>query len=254
MDVPSAAATMTAMRRPATLLAIGLAVAPIACVQVSDFEPVGPAASVSGLWTVDGALPTPESCAALGASVVRVVFLDGLRPVPHGSLVFACASDCMPDGETECFRTGPVVAEGSWIVRMEAISGTNTIATGPEQAIEAVPMGHVVLDPVELFTSRISARYTIAGGAPTFASCDEAGIATVEIAFVAAGGALGGEAIEPCSVGAVGVRVAPGASYTVALRALGPAGEVVRETAPETFDVEAGELVELRGGAVIDLP
>lgn len=243
-----------ARHAPLHAIAIGLALSPLGCVQLSDFEPVGSAASVSGVWTVDGELPTADSCAALRANVVRVTFLDGLRPVPHGALVFACATDCAADGEAECFESGLVVREGTWIVRLEAVNGATLVAAGAPQTITAEPMGHIVLDPVAFFSGRISARYTIEGGAPTFASCDAAGIASVQIVFDAAGGTIAGEAVEPCTVGGVGTRVEPGASYTVRLRALGPGGEIVRETAPETFEVEPGDHLTLAEGESIDLP
>lgn len=243
-----------AARHATYALAIALSLAPLGCVQLSDFEPVGSAASVSGVWTVDGDLPTPESCAALGANVVRVTFLDGLRPVPHGALVFACATDCAVDGEAACFESGPVVREGTWTVRIEAVNGTTLVAAGAPQTITAEPMGQIALDPVAFFSGRISARYTIAGGSPSFASCDAAGIASVQLAFEGAGGTIAGDAVEPCTVGGVGTRVEPGSTYTVRLRALGPGGEIVAETAPETFEVEAGDHLTLADGAVIDLP
>lgn len=239
--------------RPSVLLAIAISLVSLGCVQVTDFDPVGHAASVSGAWTIDGALPSPESCALLGANVVRVTFLDGLRPVVHGALVFPCASSCMPDGTPECFRSGVVVAEGTWTVRLEAASGTVRVAAGPEQTIEATPEGHVVLDTVAFYTARIDALFTVNGSEPTRESCDGVGIAAVELAFLAAGGAIAGAAAEPCPVGAVGVRVEPG-SYTVALRALGPGGEVIVETVPETFELEPGEHATLAGGEAIDLP
>ncbi len=240
----------TAMR-PASLFAIAIALAPLGCVQVVEFRPVGSATSVSGAWTIDGALPTAASCEALGAAVVRVTFLDEMRPVPHGSLVFPCASEC---DETACFSSGQVVAEGSWTVRLEAVSGATLVAAGPEQPLEAVDGGHVDLAPAAFYSGRISARYTISGGAPSFASCDAAGIASVQLAFLDAGGVVATDATEPCTVGGVGTRVEPGASYTVVLRALGPGGEVVAETEPETFAIEAGDQETLREGAVIDLP
>lgn len=262
------AATMAAMRSLASRALAFVLVGASGCVQVSDFNPVGEAASISGAWTIDGAFPTTESCQALGASQVRVTFLDGLRPVVHGALIFACAScseaseaacfsmrECMLGGEVECFDTRPdaVVREGTWTVQLEATSGSTVIAAGPRQVVNASPMGHIALEPVDFLSGRISATFTLNGSAPAFTTCDAAGIAVVELFFESAGGAIEGSGSETCTVGAVGVRVAPGADYTVRLRALAADGTVVGETAPETFTIEPGEHATLAGGHAIEL-
>lgn len=263
-----------AMRRLFALLGIAvLATSSAACVQITDFNPVGTASTMSAAWTIDGAFPTSESCNALGASVVRVVFLDGLRPVPVGALIAQCAqcaegSDptcfstrpCTIGGEVECVdtRPSPIVAEGTWTVRVEAFDGTNVVSAGPEQTVTAVDMGHIELTPVDFLSGRVSATFTIDGGAPTSASCEATGIASVDLLFESAGGIIAGPAIEPCTIGGVGTRVAPGATYTVRLRALADDGSVIGQTGPESFTIpmsdDRNELhIQLNGMQPVEL-
>jgi hypothetical protein len=220
------------------------------CVQVSDFDPVGNAASISGAWTIDGAAPSAEACRALGADLVRVVFLDEDRPVVHGALIYRCDSAC---GET-CFdtRPAPVVGEGEWTIRLEAVGNASVVAVAPPE-VRSSEGGHIALTPASFLSGRISATYRVGGNAPTFEACRAAGIATVEIAFESAGGEVATPAREDCSVGTVGTRVAPNATYVVRLRALGPTGEVVRESMAETLDVDVGEHEQLNADNAIEL-
>ncbi len=264
---------MGAMRARLAWLTIALFAPAMGCVQITDFNPVGTASTVEAAWTVDGAFPTTETCDALGASVVRVVFLDGLRPLPVGALIAQCArceQDSNPDcystractlgGEVECLdtRPNPIVAEGTWTVRVEAFDGSNIVAAGPEQTITATPMGHIALDPVDFLSVRVSATFTIDGGAPTAASCEAAGIASVDLFFDSAGGPVAGTATEPCTIGGVGARVQAGASYIVSLRALAPDGTVVGQTGLEAFDVDPASdrnahHIQLNAGQPIEL-
>jgi hypothetical protein len=227
-----------------------VAVVSTGCVRVSDYDPVGNAASISGAWTIDGAAPTAESCRALGADIVRVTFLDDSRPVVHGALIYPCNTTCMES----CFDTRPglVVAGGEWTLRMEATRGAEVVAVGTAQ-VQSTEAGHIELEPAVFLSGRISARHQVDGSPPTYDSCRGAGVELVELTFDSAGGERAGAAREDCSVGAVGTRVAPGASYVVRLRALGPSGEIVHESAPETVEVAVGEHVELNGGAPFEL-
>jgi len=256
------------MRSPAPLALAALATLSSGCVQVSDFNPVGSAASIAFAWTVDGAFPTTERCAELGASYVRVTFVDGTRPVPHGGLLRNCATcaqgaptsclttmACMRGGEVECYDTGDakVVAEGDWTIRVEALDGSGNVVQASPESRQSTASGRIELPTTSFLSGRISADLLLDGSAPTFAACEAAGIESVELVFDAAGGEVAPDAIEACTVGGVGTRVAPDASYTVRLRALDPEGSVVGESAPETFLVGRGEAVTLNGGEPIEL-
>ncbi len=249
------------------LLAL-LALFATGCVKITDFKPVGNDTSLEASWTIDGAYPTSERCQELGANQVRVVFLDGLRPVPVGALIHQCAScsasaspscyanrACTMDGQVECLDTSPnrVILAGTWTVRVEALNGATVIGTGPEQTIDATEMGHVTVDPVDFLSARISATYTLDGATPTFDTCDAAGIDAVELYFETASGTVAGGGSEPCTVGEVGNRVAGNADYAVRLRALAADGSVVGETAPESFSPMPGDHLTLAGGAAIEL-
>lgn len=238
------------------------------CVDVTDFDPVGDAASIEFAWTVDGEFPTNESCEALGAAYVRVTFVDDRRAVPHGGLLRNCAScaqgapasclnarPCMRGGEVECFDTEDqrVVAEGDWTIRLEAVDGSGAVVQASPEAVYSTTSGRIEVAQASFLSGRISALVVLDGQAPTFAGCEDAGLATVELVFDAAGGEVAPGAIEPCTVGGIGTRVAPGASYTVRLRALAADGSVAGETAPETFLIEPGQQVTLNGGEPIEL-
>lgn len=238
------------------------------CVQVSDFNPVGSAASIAFTWTIDGEFPTTERCAELGASFVRVTFVDGTRPVPHGSLLRNCATcaqgapasclmtmACMRGGEVECYDTGDakVVAEGDWTIRVEALDGSGNVVQASPETVQSAASGRIELPTASFLSGRISAELVLDGTAPTFAACEAAGIESVELAFDAAGGEVAPGAIEACTVGGVGTRVAPDASYTVRVRALGPEGSVVGESPPETFVIGRGQEVVMSSGAAIEL-
>lgn len=248
------------------LLVFGLLA--VGCVEVTDFDPVGNAASIAFEWTVDGAFPTEESCQALGADYVRVTFVDGQRPVPHGGLLRRCAScsegapraclearPCMRGGEVECYDSGEdrVVAAGEWTIRLEAVDGSGAVVQASPDAVYSTESGRIEVATASFLTGRISAQVTVDGAAPTFAACEAAGLETVELAFEEAGGEIGRGGVETCTVGGVGVRVQPGASYTVRLRVLGPDGSVLGESPPETFVIEVGEEVTLGGGEPIEL-
>jgi hypothetical protein len=217
---------------------------------VSDLTPVGSAASISGAWAIDGVPPSASGCATLGANLVRVVFVDELRAVAHGGLVFACDVPC----EASCFDTRPnaVVAEGDWTVRLEALRGSEVVAASSTTPVSTAD-GHIELERVRFWSGAVEASFAIEGAPPTYESCERAGIAFVELVFDAAGGEVASAAREACSVGGVGSRVEPDARYSAHLRAVDASGGVVRESAVETFDVSVGERHRLDGGARIEL-
>lgn len=226
------------------------------CIPVTDFDPVGNAASVSASWTVDGAAPSEASCRELvrpfanagsepGLPRVRVSFLDSERAVPHSGLVFDCALGSFDTGENR------VVAAGSWTVRLEAIDPAGrVIAVGPSGVYEATDGGELALMEAPFLSAIISARVAVDGAEPSAAACSELGVARIQLVFDAAGGAIANEDRELCSAGGIGTRVEPGASYTVRLRTLDAANMTLAETEPETIAVEAGEHVELGGGPI----
>lgn len=121
------------------------------CIGEVSFDPVGTAASVEGQWTVSGAAPTTESCAALDITHVRVRFFDeGERTFDHPRLVFPC--------EQGSFDTRPdrVVASGQWTMQLLAVNAaapvgeSNVVASGEQQLADTLDArGHIVLDPVD---------------------------------------------------------------------------------------------------------
>src|SRR5690606_7986332 len=129
--------------------------------------------------------------------------------------------------------------------RVEALDNSGNVIQASPESIQSTASGRIELPTTSFLTGRISAGLSLDGSAPTFAACEAAGIASVELVFDAAGGEVARHPIEACTVGAVGTHVAPGASYTVRVRALDPEGSVVGESAPETFLVGRGEAVTL---------
>jgi hypothetical protein len=239
------------------------------CIPVTDFDPVGGAAAISGSWLIDGAAPTEESCRALAQPFVdpgaepaiprvRVAFLDGQRSVPHSGLVFECVQDCSDDPECSpsAFDTRDnfVLAVGDWVARLEAIDGAGrVIATGPNvSAAVTASTDRVELPAVTFWSAMISAHAVIDGSTPSAQSCDSAGIALVQLSFEAATGEIGGRGMERCAAGGVGTRVQPG-DYTVRLRALDEGGGLVGETVAETFSLGQGDRTYLNGGEPIEL-
>ena len=259
-----AEARVRVVRAVVCLTTFAVAVLSAGCVVLADFDPVGSSASVRGAWTIDGAPPSSGSCKALGATRVRVAFLDDRRAVAHGGLFFECTNgDAARNGffdtaDTAMGGAGPVVGDGYWTVRLEAIAGAGTpVAVGPSLLVDVPASNVVALDamgPVDFLTGTVSATFDIGGEAATFASCEAAGIAEVTLVFSDLGtGRVAQEAREPCAAGAVGTRALPGATYRVSLRALDAGGGTVAESAPEDVMTESGSLTYLGGGAAFDL-
>jgi hypothetical protein len=246
------------VRAVVSLIAIALAFSSAGCVVLTDFDPVGTSATVRGAWTIDGVAPTEESCMKLGASQVRVAFLDEMRVVAHGALFLTCfnaeaaRNGSFDTGDASLGGAGPVVADGHWTVRLEAIDGSgNIVAVGPSVVVDVPASNVVALDamgPVDFLTGTVSASFTIGGAAPTFASCEDAGIAEVMLVFADLGtGRVAREAREPCAAGTVGTRALPGAIYTVSLRALDASGGTVGESTPSEVIPGTGSLSYLAG-------
>ena len=231
---------------------IGVALCALAlaqgCIVLSDFEPVGAGAPIRGSWTIDGAAPTAQSCDAVGtdlagatprpgASLVRVVFLDGTRPVVHGNLIFQCVSGSFDTSGGDGGTPQRLVALGQWMVRVQAIDGAgNVLDSGATQAITS-ESATIDLAPVDFGSAQISARWTVAGQPASVAGCDAAGVDEIEIAFSGTGAPPPHR--ELCAVGVGGRHLRPG-TYDVTIRALGPGG-VVAMQGPQSVAVASGE-------------
>ncbi|MGE0786232.1 MAG: hypothetical protein AB7S26_11125 [Sandaracinaceae bacterium] len=247
-----------------------------ACVQLTDFNPVGTAASISGRWTIDGNTPAGASCGLLGASRVRVTFLDQLRPVPHSGLFFQCDAERAVGGGEPGFDTrdgsGAVVAAGCWRLRLTALDDSgNVVAVGPiseflvpgedvaEGCTGAPVTGHIEIPPADFLSATIVAMTTLDGGRAGEASCAEAGISDVRWVFDDLGGgrvdALGEQGLtqvtQPCAFGIVAGRALPGFTYTAHLETVDEAGGV-RVGPAQTFTVGAGDVCY--GGASCRAP
>lgn len=236
--------------RPASL-AVGIATLLLSgCINVIDFDPVGNGASIAGAWTIDGEEANAARCTTLGSPLVQVVFIDEGRPVVHSGLRFEC--------RTATFDTdsrggaGAVIADGSWTLRLEALDGSGLpIAVSEELSYEVPSVDRIVLPTIEFSTGQLSGEFSLDGIRPTRATCEEAGIATVELAFEQAAASLNRS--EPCEVGIVGTRLPSGFDYGVQLRALSETGAVLRESTMETVSVAAGVAATMNGGAPIEL-
>jgi len=232
------------------LLSLVLAMGLAGCVGVEGFDPVGSVAAITGSWQIDSSPATDETCDALGASRVRITFLDGLRAVPHSSLFAACNEGALDSR----MGSGAVVAAGLWTVRLDALDGDGSIlASGPTAEMNTdAPDGGVgvpviTVPAANFFTATLSSAFTIGGEAPSNGSCEAAGIERVgfvfdELAPVGEGEEAPGYAdteAELCEVGVVGTRLRPGFTYTVRLRAYAEGGGRVRDSAEQTLDVAA---------------
>lgn len=234
---------------------VGLGVLLAGCVSLSDFDPVGNAVSIQGQWTIDGEAPTDASCAALGASRIRVTFLDERRPVPHPGLFFSCTASS-DGGEAGVFDTagrrgsGEVVAAGTWTVRLEAIDGTGAVvAIGESAEAVAEAGGAPIVVPVGAFyTGTVSARFAFGDQNANTTTCEAAGVETVALVFDdLGGGAVVGDSSVPCANGAVGARALPGFTYRAHLEALDAEGAVRFATDPQDLSVERGSECRIGG-------
>jgi len=166
-----------------TIALLAAAIGVSGCIVEITFDPIGADASVEGSWTINGAAPTAESCAALGISHVRVRFFDGDRWADHPELVFSCTEGG--------FDTRPqaVVADGQWTMALVAIDADgDAIAMGPTQTVDTLAGGgHIALTPIDFMASGVTAlagSWTIGGAAPTEASCTALGATEVHVQFL----------------------------------------------------------------------
>lgn len=247
------------MRRCA--LPVALALSLTACVAVEGFDPVGDVAAITGSWTIDGQPADGDSCDALGASRVRISFLDGQRAVPHSGLFTAC-----PEGGIDT-RMGSlqVVGAGRWTVRLDAIDGDGAIvATGDTAVVEIeLPQGEgdagvplIEVPAADFFTATLSASFTIGGESPSRASCEAAGIEQVGFVFEPLVGesAIATPQPELCEVGVVGTRLKPGPDpYTVRLVAFGEDGSQISASEPQTIEVATGSAARFDADGPIEL-
>lgn len=222
------------------------------CVQLTDLDPVGNAASISGRWTIDGHPPGTAGCARLGASRIRVTFLDDLRPVSHPGLFF----QCNPSGGNDelGFDTrdgnGAVVAQGCWTIRLTALDAVDArVAVGPSMPFlvpgeDVDPAGcsgtavtdHIDLGTTDFLSASVIAATALAGARAGEVSCTDAGIEEVRIVFDDLGGgrvdALGEAGVsmvsKPCSLGLLAARVLPGHTYVAHLETVDGSGGVTQ--------------------------
>lgn len=168
----------------------GLALASLVlpgCLVVVDFDPFGSDATIEARWTIDGATPTAANCAELGIDRVRVAFYDSVDAYYDTTLEASCAAGVIAP-------TAPVLAAGTYSVRVEAWRGGAIVGSGNMQTVTATIGGHVRLATTDFtaggsFDPRgndasVSGSWTIEGAAPTAASCDTLGIDRVRLVFL----------------------------------------------------------------------
>jgi hypothetical protein len=225
-------------------------------VEVEAIDPVGTDASVEGSWTLVGAAPTVESCAANGITHVRVRVYDGAEYADPASLVFPC--------EDGAFDTRPsaVLADGIWTVQLlavnaDAATGEAVIDSGPMMTFDTVVEGgHIVIPTADFMGdapagTRIEGSWTIDGAAPTTDGCAALGIDEVLLDIVSGPG--GARTLKyACADGGFSEEVEPG-SYDIRVVASSNAtGEIAATELTETFMLVAGETYAVNGGTPID--
>jgi hypothetical protein len=222
--------------------------------EVILIDPVGTEVTVSGAWTVEGAAPTAESCAALGIAQVRVAFIDGSSLVEVPGLVFPCVQ-----GSFDTRPTG-VIQAGTWTVRLQALDATGGVIGQSPTISRTVGVGaHWDLGVATDFvgdagptTGVVTLAWTIDGLAPTADDCAAADIATIDLDFFDTLGARQTTLDFPCAAGTLSTTLEAG-NYSVLVVARDGLGEVVAmASSMEMFTLEAGTTVALNGGAALD--
>lgn len=227
----------------AATLGIALCGLATGCVELEEFDPVGDDAAIVATWLIDGTDPSVTTCAALGASRIRVTFLDDLRPVSHSGLFASCRLGVLDTRE----GSGAIVGAGTWTVRLDAIQGDGSLIAIGDSTVHTVAdrggdagTSSIALS-ADFYSATLSTSYQVGGALPTTARCEAAGIATVGWVFEdLGGGAIVTPEDEPCVTGAIGVRLLPGHTYRFHVRALDAAGGVVTETSAQEFTPTAG--------------
>lgn len=237
-----------------------LAAASISGCKFATFGPLGPDATVSGSWTIEGGAATATSCAALGIDEVRLAVVDeGL--VYYDDLLVAPCSAGMVDT-----RPVAVLNAGTWNVRWEAYRAGVRIVTGPERTVTATIGGHVMAPPID-FTggtpfdpigtdASVEAHWTIERMPPTAGNCAALGIDRVRIAFFDGGTAREYTALSAaCAGGSFDTRpnrVLRAGTYTVQFQAVSASGMVLGAGAMTTITATAGGHVSLYSGDPVD--
>ena len=171
----------------------GLALAAVAslalpgCLVVVEYDPFGSDATIEARWTIDGATPTAANCAELGVDRVRVAFYDSVDAYYDTTLEASCAAGVIAP-------SAPVLAAGTYSVRVEAWRGSEIVGSGNMQTVTATLGGHVRLADTDFtaggsFDPRgddasVSGSWTLEGAAPTAASCSALGIDRVRLVFL----------------------------------------------------------------------
>ncbi len=258
--VRSAAGT----RHPVTAFAGGhLSVPPVDFVSAAALDPRGTDASVSAHWTVEHAVPTSASCAALGIARVRVAFYDGATVVEIAALTSAC------DGGVIDTRPARVLRAGHYTVQFQALSSAGIVlGTGAMASVDASVGGHLALygdapvdfsstpvafDPIGV-DATVSYAWTLDGRAPTLESCYAVGASEVHMVMFAADDTAFAHGVSiaqaACRDGAFDSRptsVLRAGRYLVSIEARDDAGLVVQTSAPtlDPFDVPSGAHVDV---------
>ncbi len=213
-----------------------------ACETTITFDPfLVPEIPVEASWTVEGFAPDVAGCAALGVDRVRVeVFDEFSRPLGSTPALEARCTDGF-------LATPPLLQSGVYRFQLLGLDAAgfvvaDTALTEPVSAfgnvvIEALfdllPTG-VIFDPFGAPEVSIDAAWTVNGFAADFASCGDAGIATVRIdVFENVGGvAESTAALEaPCEqAGLVVDSLLRAGSYVFNVRGLDASGLVVAES------------------------
>ena len=200
---------------------------------------------VSGVWTVEGAVPTSASCADVCIDTVRLVVNCGSGATNLDALTAPCVSGHIA-------TPGGVLAAGTYDVAWEGLSAGAVVVRGGHQSITAVADDIVTIPGIDFSSgydpsgtdATLSAHWTIHGGAPTAATCEALGIARVRVAIF-----HGSRVIElarltgTCESGAIDTRpiaVLAAGDVVLQLQALGSDGTVLFSGAMATEHVGAG--------------
>lgn len=227
----------------------------LGCAVIADFDPVGDVARIDGQWLIDDRTPTEADCLLLrnfeqsdATNRVRVTFLDGERPVAHSGLVFRCDVGNLQLAQQD----NPVVAEGSWTVRLDALdSSGDVVASGPRTAEQDASSGLLVAETANFYTRIVRARYHIHGQRANRSLCNDLGITDVRLTVRSIDGAASGTTTQHCLEGMIGLRVPPPQSDDVQFEAelftVDTAGTAILRASFGPFDLVQGEHVDLLG-------
>jgi len=158
------------------------------CVSQNPLDPRGEDFSISAEWTVNGMAPSPESCGAAGIEEVRIAFYESSRASYFEELEVCCSVGTI--------STEPILAYARHRIELQAhdlhkSGGTTAAATEKEAFLVEPPQADLdltadgafdfVYDDGDRDGTRIIARWTVAGGGASEASCEAAGVQTVRL-------------------------------------------------------------------------